>query len=621
MLSKYRVYSYAHPDAPAVTAGGGAWLIGAQSGLFPDIGYAVPGEMGGLWAGGMKICDGFFLAVDDVPLRESDAYEAHPVAPAFHYRMQEQGLHVVRRQFIPDGVGGCVIELTIENLRNVPRMAEVSFTVRTDILTVAAANGENGLELGRDVGEYDEKTQAFYARDSRNPWHAVWGADSQSRVLSADLPREIYGFGNTRGKGVNGRLFYRMRLGAQGQARMRLFIAGGFASRSKAEDALALLRERAGDMLREKEARVAALMERSEATLPSAELSSCWNWAKICGDWLTCRLPRAGRGPNGGRGQSEGLALCVDLPEHPSLYGDNWAQAISGLLPLGGAQTAQEMLRTLVRVSEDAQLAAGRVARGVSMSGEVVRVGGPAESAQFVSLVHDVLRWSGDADFAREMLPMTGLCVSHLRRATRNFGDVPEALLGDVRRALRAQAEILRVTGADASACLAELDRLPPEPPERLESDAVAADAALWHGLRGHVEQMIGCLNAMAKSGVPGMPGALRRQDAGQGVLLQAQAAADFVWPVIRCLFGIEPDACARKIAWHPHTPIGWDGWAIERLRVGGAQVSVTSERVSPSRARYTLRVSEPGWTVVVTEHGEARAYPVEDELSLVMED
>ena len=113
MLSTYRVYSYAHPDSPAVTAGSGAALIGAQSGLVPDMGYAVPGEMGGLWAGGMKICDGFFLAVDDVPLRESDAYEAHPVASAFHYRMQAQGLHVVRRQFIPDGVGGCVIELTL----------------------------------------------------------------------------------------------------------------------------------------------------------------------------------------------------------------------------------------------------------------------------------------------------------------------------------------------------------------------------------------------------------------------------------------------------------------------------------------------------------------------------
>ena len=47
---------------------------------------------------------------------------------------------------------------------------------RTDILTAAAARGEDGAELGRDVGEYDEQEQAFFARDSRNPfkWLPKW---------------------------------------------------------------------------------------------------------------------------------------------------------------------------------------------------------------------------------------------------------------------------------------------------------------------------------------------------------------------------------------------------------------------------------------------------------------
>ena len=148
MRSDYKVYRYDRLDAPVVTAGSAAVLIGAQNGLFPDMGYAVPGEMGGLWAGEKKICDGFFLAVDDVPLTQADACEIHPVVTAFHYRMQKERLHVVRRQFIPDGVSGCVIELTIENLKNAPRMAEVSFTVRTDILTAAAARGGGGQDIG-----------------------------------------------------------------------------------------------------------------------------------------------------------------------------------------------------------------------------------------------------------------------------------------------------------------------------------------------------------------------------------------------------------------------------------------------------------------------------------------
>ena len=148
MRSDYKVYRYDRLDAPVVTAGSAAVLIGAQNGLFPDMGYAVPGEMGGLWAGEKKICDGFFLAVDDVPLTQADACEIHPVVTAFHYRMQKERLHVVRRQFIPDGVSGCVIELTIENLKDAPRMAEVSFTVRTEILTAAAARGERAQLLG-----------------------------------------------------------------------------------------------------------------------------------------------------------------------------------------------------------------------------------------------------------------------------------------------------------------------------------------------------------------------------------------------------------------------------------------------------------------------------------------
>lgn len=609
MLSNYRVYRYDQLDAPAVSAGSHAVLIGAQNGLFPDMGYAVPGEMGGLWAGEIKVCDGFFIAVDDVPLTCCDAFEAHPVASAFHYRMQKEELHVVRRQYIPDGVAGCVIELTIENQRNAPRMAEVAFTVRTDILTVAAYNGEDGMELGRDVGEYDEQMQAFFARDSRNPWHAVWGADADSRVLAADLPVDIYGFGNTQGKGINGRLFYRMRLPAGGQTTMRLFVAGGFASKSRAEDALMLLRGRAEHLYSEKEARVGALMDASEAELPDASLAVCWNWSKIYGDWLYRELPRGGCG------------LRVDLPEHPALFGDGWASSIGGLLPLGGAARAQEMLRTLVRLSEEAQLAPGRIAKGVSLSGKVTQVGGVRESAQFVSLVYETLKWTGDAQFAHDMLPMTGLCVSYLRRSTRNFDDVRQDIVHETRMALAAQAAILRMTGADDTAMLNDLGKIAPPDAQNLASEVTYADAALWHGAQGHVEQMIGCMEAMARTGLPGVPGALRRKDAGQGVMLQARGAAGFVWPMISYLFGVRPNAMEKAIAWKPHTPIGWQGFTLRELHIGDAVFTVTSERVSPSRAKYTLKTNAQGWTVTVQENGEEKAYALEGELSLVMED
>ncbi len=609
MLSAYKVYRYDHLESPAVTAGNAAVLIGAQNGLFPDMGYAIPGEMGGLWAGEKKVCDGFFLAIDDVPLLKADACELSPTATAFHYRMQKEELHVVRRQFIADGIGGCVIELTIENLRSAPRMAEVSFTVRTDILTVAAARGEDGLELGRDVGEYDEQTQAFYARDSRNPWHAVWGADKGNRVLQADLPQTVYGFGNTQGKGINGRLFYRLRVAAGGQATMRLFVAGGFASRSKAEEALETLRSEAQALDACKQTRMAEHLALSETSLPESMLMRCFNWAKVCEDWLTRALP-------GG-----GMALCADLPEHPVLYGDDWALGLSALLPQGGVARVMEMLRTLVRVSEAAQLAPGRLARCVSLGGRVTQVGGVRESAQFVALVHRTLLWSGDAAFAKEMLPMTGLCVSYLRRSTRGFTDVQAQLLGDLRRALEGQAYILRLLGEDDAEMCTALESLPVPEEAPLAPDAPLEEAALWHGAQGHVEQMIGCLMQMAERELPGLPGALRTQKATPGVLLEAKAAAGFVWPLVSHLFGVQPDAGAKVIRWNPHTPIGWDGWVIERLFIGEACFDVRSERVSPSKARYTIRTDAEGWRVLAVDNGEEKLLDLSGEVTLEMGD
>lgn len=603
MLSKYRVYRYDQLDSPAVTAGTNAVLIGAQNGLFPDMGHTVPGEMGGLWAGEKKVCDGFFIAVDDVPLIAADACESQPAATAFHYRMPD--MHVVRRQFIPDGVKGCVIELTVENLKSAPRMVEISFTVRTDILTVAAAQGQDGMELGRDVGEYDEATQAFYARDSRNPWHAVWGADSASRVLQADLPQSVYGFGNTQGKGVNGRLFYRMRVGGGAQATMRLFIAGGYASRSQAEEALCGLRQNAAGMIEEKEARISAMMDESTATLPDAALERSWNWTKIYGDWLTRRLPRGGVG------------LCMDLPEHPSLFGEGFAKAAGALLPLGGAKRVQDMLRTLTAASEEAQLPAGRLAKRISRSGRILQTGSVRESAMFVALVHRVLRWTGDHEFAREMLPTTGLCISYLRRATRNFEDIREDILMETQLAVAGQAYILRMCGEDDSAMVEALRGLASE--QKTGENATLAELAAWHGREGHVEQMIGCLDQMAREGAPGMPGAMKAED--PGVLLSARSAAGFIWPMTESLFGIRPDAGAKTIAFAPHTPIGWDGWALDNVAIGGARVSVKSERISPSQCRYTISCSEPGWHAIVMEQGEGKAYPIESVLTLAMGD
>ncbi len=608
MRSAYTIFKHHRLGDPCVTAGDRACVIGTQDGLFPDMGHAIPGEMGGLWAGDLKLCDGFFLAIDDVPLRSCDAFEASPQSCTFHYRMQGEGLHVVRSQFVPDGVAGCVIDLLVENLRPAPRMAEISFTVRTDILP--AYSEEQDREVGRDVCEYDERTLAFYARDTRNPWHVCWGADRDVPVLLWDMPDEIYGFGNTRGRGINGRLFYRLRLAAGGQAKLRLYVAGGRIARSQAEDLIDDLRANAGELFGKKRARLSVMEACASAALPDADIERAWNWACMNLEWLMRAVPGGTR------------AVCENLPEAPGFFMGDSEASLSAMLPLGGVETLEAALRLLRDVSQEADGPAGRVVGGIAPDGRVASPGDALQSARFVSLVWRTFEWTGHVDFLADMMPFLAQCMHYIRRETRNFEDAALVYRKTVRRIAMqyaAMLEALCYQGAEEWRALAAGIEAPEE--AALAPDAPLSKQALWHGARGHVEQMLGCVRRIASTLTEGMPGALVDEDAGPGVFVQAKAPAGIVWPMTRYLFGIHPQSPRRLILWEPHTPIGWDGWALKDLRIGDATFDVSSRRLSQGKAEYTLRASEPGWRVAVVQDGEEKTYELPGELTLVLAD
>ena len=214
---------------------------------------------------------------------------------------------------------------------------------------------------------------------------------------------------------------------------------------------------------------------------------------------------------------------------------------------------------------------------------------------------------------------MTGLCISYLRRATRNFEDIREDIIRETQLAIAGQAYILRRCGEDDTAMIEVLKRIAVAEPETMKDNAPLHELAAWHGRAGHVEQMIGCLRMMAKAGAPGMPGAMKAEESG--VMLSARSAAGFIWPMTESLFGIKPDATSKTITFMPHTPIGWDGWKVENMTIGGAKLTFESERISPSQCRYSVTCDEPGWNVIVMEQGAGKVCPIEGTISLVMGD
>ena len=51
-------------DSPFFTAGDKLYMVGHQNGTFPDLGWHVQGEMGGIWCHPIKLMDGFNASIE-----------------------------------------------------------------------------------------------------------------------------------------------------------------------------------------------------------------------------------------------------------------------------------------------------------------------------------------------------------------------------------------------------------------------------------------------------------------------------------------------------------------------------------------------------------------------------
>ncbi len=80
-----------------MTPGNHAYCVGFQDGTFPDMGWHIKGEMGGLWAHPIKLLDGFRAAVVVGHRHHSARYCPelchHPSWVYFHLQHRRQNHH------------------------------------------------------------------------------------------------------------------------------------------------------------------------------------------------------------------------------------------------------------------------------------------------------------------------------------------------------------------------------------------------------------------------------------------------------------------------------------------------------------------------------------------------
>ena len=125
--------------SPFVTAGDRAYLIGYQDGSFPDLGWHIDGEMGGIWDHPIKLMDGFSASMkaqnntETFCLDKANQFINHPMANRHHFNWPQEGIEVDRTQFVPDGIEGIVVEFKITNLGKESKELTFSFTGMTDL--------------------------------------------------------------------------------------------------------------------------------------------------------------------------------------------------------------------------------------------------------------------------------------------------------------------------------------------------------------------------------------------------------------------------------------------------------------------------------------------------------
>jgi len=177
-------------NSPFATTGDRLYVIGHQNGQFPDLGWHISGEMGGVWAHPIKLLDGFIVSIDGQDLTNAETFINFPMAN--QHRFQTKNFIINRFQFVPDGIAGCIIEFEIENKTNQAINTPFVFQTKSDLRPTWLAD-KIKIEDFEDKAHFQNGRWIF--QDTKNPWFAVVGSNQNGLPGAAPIPFHSIGRG------------------------------------------------------------------------------------------------------------------------------------------------------------------------------------------------------------------------------------------------------------------------------------------------------------------------------------------------------------------------------------------------------------------------------------------
>ncbi|MFC3416461.1 alpha-L-rhamnosidase-related protein [Algoriphagus hitonicola] len=378
-------------NSPFAAAGDRMYLVGHQDGTFPDLGWHVEGEMGGIWLHPIKLMDGFSaqLSINGQAqcLENAQKFTNYPYSNVVHYGEVAKGLTVDRLHFVPDGREGMVVLYRFENIGASESNFDFSWNAQVDLRPVWLGE-ENGMNDKEDQISFNELTGTFTAKDQRNEWFAVWGTEAGIPIN----PRESVCDFEAKGKGGAAAFAVNIQIPAQSELVVPVFIAGSTESELKAMETLADLRENLSNDWYEKKNRYQTIFEAAQIDIPDKQLQKAYEWTKYNTDWLVREVPGMGRGFGAG------------MPDYPWFFGVDSEYTIQGLIATGRKDLVYSTMELIHNLSEKTN-GNGRIIHEASTNGVVFNPGNINETPQWVSTVWEVYRWTGDREFLEKYFP------------------------------------------------------------------------------------------------------------------------------------------------------------------------------------------------------------------------
>ncbi|MEM7656225.1 MAG: glycogen debranching protein [Bacteroidota bacterium] len=374
--------------SPMLTAGNRVYLVGHQDGSFPELGWHITDEMGGIWDHPIKLMDGFSaeitLADRSYALDSADQFVNYPFANVHQYTLPGPGLSAERWQFVPDDLEGLYVQYQLTNTSEEARTLTFTFEGYADLRPTWLAERQE-IEDGLDKGTYEQDLWAWVMQDQSNPWTVVFGgAQTGGRAMEVPTPYQ--------GKGMGGSISYPVTLGPNESKALSFVIAGSYQSETLARMTYGKIHAQAAELFTQKQSRYEQIAAQTKLTIPDKELEQTFEWLKYNCDWLVRTVPEIGTGIGAG------------IPDYPWWFGVDSEYSLQGYQMIGRDDIVRKTIALLDSLSEVTN-GNGRIVHEVSTNGVVFNPGNINETPQFASLIWKIYQWNGDRAFLERYFP------------------------------------------------------------------------------------------------------------------------------------------------------------------------------------------------------------------------